>query len=160
MKGVEELEHLEETRAWQGLGQHVGEHVGAGEVLDDHVELTDGVAEELGGAEDVFCLFEGHRVVGHIDGRLGVTKEQRGGVEFEDAQVMQDGAEEENLFCGKGSAEVLGLRARQGDGALGFAKPMEDATADDEEKAPLQEKFVVQLESTRLMKERREVEGR
>ena len=42
-EGVEELDHLEEARARKRLGQQVGEHVGAREMLDVHGELENHV---------------------------------------------------------------------------------------------------------------------
>ena len=62
------------------LGEDVGEHHSAGEVLDRDDLACDKVTEELGGAQDVLGLLEGDGVECHADGGLGVALDDAGGV--------------------------------------------------------------------------------
>ena len=78
-------------------------------MLDNDVELEDDVTKEGSSAENVLGLLECHRVVRHVHSRFGITEEQRGVVELQNAQVVEERAEEKYLLCSQRGAEVFGL---------------------------------------------------
>ena len=58
-KRVELLDQIDKHATRSGLGEDVGEHHDAGDVLDRHHFARDEVAEELGSAQNVLGLLEG-----------------------------------------------------------------------------------------------------
>ena len=108
-EGVEQLEHLEEARAREGLGENIRNHVVSGKVTSEDLKASNSITKELGGAQDVLGLLEGNGVKGHVNGGLGVTQEERRGVGVKEAKVGKERAEEQDLLGREGGAEVLRL---------------------------------------------------
>ena len=77
-KRVELLDQIDKNATRSGLGEDVGEHHSAGDVLDRHHFARDEVAEELGSAQNVLGLLEG-------DGAPMTKNEERPSAKREDA---------------------------------------------------------------------------
>ena len=98
---------LLELDAVEGLGHHVGDHVGGVTVLDDNdpvLQLLTGVVQA---DVEVLGVAGGHRVGRDVDGWLVVLEDRR--CCTVNADVGEELAEAHAVLCGGEECSVLGL---------------------------------------------------